>query len=64
MLCSPNICQALLFGRMVLTNESQTRYVVIGSAQGEVNDGKSQISVSSDSNTYLSIYKNPVLTTL
>ncbi|KAJ4389237.1 hypothetical protein N0V93_006702 [Gnomoniopsis smithogilvyi] len=36
----------------------KTRYVVIGSAQGEVDDGKSRSSVS-DGITYLSIYKNP-----
>lgn len=29
-----------------------------------MNDGKSQISVSSDGITYLSIYKNPVCNTL
>ncbi|CAN8095935.1 unnamed protein product [Discula destructiva] len=38
----------------------KTRYVVVGSAQGEVlDDGKSRSSISSDGITYLSIYKNP-----
>lgn len=38
----------------------QTRYVVIGSAQGEVNTQGKHASVASDGLTYLSIYKNPV----